>query len=675
MEQTIEQALKQGFTAHNKGNLQEAERVYKAVLRSHPKHPEACHNLGLIAIYANQIEVALPLFKTALEVNPMIEQFWLSYIDALVKANQLKDAKQTIKKAKKKGFDAKKLLALLSQTKGVADIKVPSHQQLSKLLEQYQYGRYDDAEKLARSLSIKFPCHNFSWKILGAVLKQTGMVSEAVFAEEKSVEINPKDAEAHNNLGVTLQELGRLVEAEVSCKQAIALKPDYAEAHSNLGFTLQKLGRLDEAEASYTQAILLKPNFAEAHYNLANTLHELGRLDEAEASYKQAIALKPDLDGAHINLGNVLKKLGRLEEAEATYTQAIALESDLAEAHNNLGVTLQKLGRLEEAEARYKQAVALKPDYADAHNNLGDTLKELGRLDEAEVSCKQALALKPDLAEAHNNLGVVLKELGRLEEAEASYTQAIALKPNFALAHINLGRVLYNMGYKHLALESIEKADHIDPQSKESRLILSVINSRKSHKPSGSFFGDASKISTFRGLTSNPLILNRVVEADLISYIYGMSSRALDKTIDTRFGNGRCSPDFNLFEDTSSIIKNVAEDLTRIIMEAVKSEIYISESFFNIVGAGGGINPHNHISDLDKDFGLDLRKKKYALQYYLSVGDQNCSEPGVLKLYEPVEDILPCKGMITIISASRAHSAVYDGKTDRVMIGVNFYSM
>ena len=170
MEQTIEQALKQGVTAHNKGNLQEAERLYKAVLRSHPKHPDACHNLGLIAIDVNQIEAALPLFKTALEVNPMLEQFWVSYIDALVKANQLKDAKQAIKKAKKKGFDAKKLQALLLQSKSRAGTKGPSQSQISSLLEYYQNGRSSDAESLAISLTEIFPKHKLVGKYWGQYL-------------------------------------------------------------------------------------------------------------------------------------------------------------------------------------------------------------------------------------------------------------------------------------------------------------------------------------------------------------------------------------------------------------------------------------------------------------------------------------------------------------------------
>ena len=76
----------------------------------------------------------------------------------------------------------------------------------------------------------------------------------------------------------------------------------------------------------------------------------------------------------------------------------------------------------------------------------------------------------------------------------------------------------------------------------------------------------------------------------------------------------------------------------------------IFESFFNILRAGGGTIPHAHLSGLDKNIALGLGKRKYSLVYYLSVGDQNCKEPGILKLYEPDEDILPCEGMITIIS-------------------------
>ena len=96
MELTIEQALQQGVAAHKEGKLQEAERLYRAILQSQPAHSDANHNLGLIAVSVNQTEAALPLFKAALEANPKIEQFWLSYVDALIKGKQFNDARHFI---------------------------------------------------------------------------------------------------------------------------------------------------------------------------------------------------------------------------------------------------------------------------------------------------------------------------------------------------------------------------------------------------------------------------------------------------------------------------------------------------------------------------------------------------------------------------------------------------
>ena len=49
MEQTIEKLLQEGMAAHNEGKLQDADRLYGSVLKSCPNHPDANHNLGLLA--------------------------------------------------------------------------------------------------------------------------------------------------------------------------------------------------------------------------------------------------------------------------------------------------------------------------------------------------------------------------------------------------------------------------------------------------------------------------------------------------------------------------------------------------------------------------------------------------------------------------------------------------
>jgi len=451
MELTVQQALQQGVAAHKEGKLQDAESFYRAILQAQPNHPDANHNLGVLAVSVGKTVDALPLFKNALGANPRVEQFWLSYIDALIKEQQLGDAREMLEQAKKQGVQTDRLNALEEnlklqtqaskpksapvnqQVKGAS----PSQQQLNNLLAHYQRGEFVVAEKLAVTITQEYPEHQLAWKVLGAVLWQTGRASEAVKANQTAVELLPKDAEAQNNLGNMLMELGRLDEAEASCRQAIALKPAFAEAHSNLGYTLK----------------------------------ELGRLNEAQASYKQAIAFKPDLAEAHNNLGAILQRQGRLDDAQESYLKAIALKPDFAGAHNNLGNTLQELGRFKEAEARYKQAIGLKPNYADAHNNLGTTLQALERLSEAEASYKQAIALKPDFAKAHNNLAVMLQELDRFEEAEASYAQAVALKPDFTKARNEMLNCLYLMDKKSLFFDQL---DYLINQDNPSSVVGSL---------------------------------------------------------------------------------------------------------------------------------------------------------------------------------------------------------
>ena len=502
MELTTEQALEQGVAAHKIGKLQEAERLYRAILQAQPKNSDANHNLGVLAVSVNRVDLALPLFKTALKVNPTIEQYWFSYIDALVRANQRKDAKQAIKKAKKIGFDPKKLDALVSQATIKVGTKEPTQAQLNSLMEYFQSGQFSETEKLAISITNEFPKHPLSWKVLGALFGQIGRYPESVNANQTVVALSPKDAEAHSNLGVSLEELGRLDESEACYSKAITLKPDYSEAYHNLGNVQMKLGKLEEAKERYTDAIELKPNYAEAYNNLGAVLEKLGESDQAEASCRQAIALKPDyaeaysnlgvtlvelgrvkeaeaslrhaielrsdVSNTHFTLGNMLRKLGRLAEAETSFMQTIALKPDYYQAYCNLGITLQELGRFSEAETSYRRAIALKSDFASAHSNLGVTLQELGRLDDAEASQSLAIELNPDYAEAYNNLAITLKGLGRFEEAEARYAQAIALKPNFAEAHSNLGMTLKALGRLEEAEASYMRAIALKPNYAEA---------------------------------------------------------------------------------------------------------------------------------------------------------------------------------------------------------------
>ena len=121
MKLTIEQALQHGIAKHKQGKLQDAERLYQAILQSQPSHADANYNLGLIAVSLNKVALALPLFKTALEAFPEIEQFWLSYIDALIKENQLETAESILAEGRNEGFLGKEFDDLEFQIKQLTE--------------------------------------------------------------------------------------------------------------------------------------------------------------------------------------------------------------------------------------------------------------------------------------------------------------------------------------------------------------------------------------------------------------------------------------------------------------------------------------------------------------------------------------------------------------------------
>ena len=96
----------------------------------------------------------------------------------------------------------------------------PSQNKLKVLLEHYQSGRIEAAEKLAVSMTKEFPKHTFAWKVLGGVYDRTGRMSDALYAHQVTVALNPNDPDSHNNLGQSLNKMGRPSEAEGSCRQA-----------------------------------------------------------------------------------------------------------------------------------------------------------------------------------------------------------------------------------------------------------------------------------------------------------------------------------------------------------------------------------------------------------------------------------------------------------------------
>src|SRR5210317_431137 len=118
MELTVAEALERGIAAHRAGKLQDAEHFYRAILQAQPSHPDANHNLGVLAVSAGKPVEAIPLFKLALETNPKVEQFWLSYTDALIRLERFDEAKRVLVESGESGVSTDRLNAFNQRLQG-----------------------------------------------------------------------------------------------------------------------------------------------------------------------------------------------------------------------------------------------------------------------------------------------------------------------------------------------------------------------------------------------------------------------------------------------------------------------------------------------------------------------------------------------------------------------------
>lgn len=217
---TLAQALQQALSLLKAGNLQAAEEFYRAILAVEPTHPDANHNLAVIAARSGDLQGAEQYYQQALKNRPDSVESCNNLGNVLKDQGKLAEAEACFRKA----LQIRPTLAEL-------------------------YGN------------------------LGLVLKDQGRFGEAEVCYRQALEIRPDYAEAHNNLGITLKDQGKFGEAEACYREALQIRPGYAEAHNNLGNILKDRGSLQEADISYRQALQLRPNYPEARSNLLFVLN------------------------------------------------------------------------------------------------------------------------------------------------------------------------------------------------------------------------------------------------------------------------------------------------------------------------------------------------------------------------------------------------------------------
>ena len=453
---SIEQILKDAVSAHKLGKIREADKLYTTILKTEPNHPDANHNLGLLAVQVGKPKEAIPFLRTAVNVNPNIKQFWISYITTLVEINELPTAKNLLELVKQRFLDGElidKLENIITSNVRVDTLKSKieeqnclNHMTLSQALRlakiKNKENNHQDATRIYQDILEKFPKNKEAIRNLKRLSSQNSYVNVEESGSEQT-ELHelvrlynagnpqlvlekiqkflgkfPHSATAYNLLGACYVSMGNSEKAILSYMKAIEINPNYAEAYNNLGVALNEQKKFDKALVSYSKAIEIDRTYTEAHYNLGNLYKNRRSFTKAFEAYSKAIETNPNYINAYFNLGTLLQDEGRYHEAITAFEKTVNINPDHFHAHNNMGVAFERLGDLNKSLEAYLKALEINPDFSLAHYNMGATLKLKGEINQAIQAYVKAINIKPDFVDAWINVAEIFEKWNQLEKLE-----------------------------------------------------------------------------------------------------------------------------------------------------------------------------------------------------------------------------------------------------------------
>ena len=119
------------------------------------------------------------------------------------------------------------------------------------------------------------------WRQRGDQLRIQGSFDAAITAYERSLALNPKEAEPYAGLGAAHMGKGQNETALAAFKTAIELAPDHYWAHRLLGHAYLNLQRYTQAADELTQAYILRPQDSNLLIGIALGQGRSGHSDQA----------------------------------------------------------------------------------------------------------------------------------------------------------------------------------------------------------------------------------------------------------------------------------------------------------------------------------------------------------------------------------------------------------
>lgn len=162
----------------------------------------------------------------------------------------------------------------------LVELGVGNHYRARKLIDQ------------ALSLCNRPADKAFLYNQLGYIYENGRKNTQALFAYEKAIELNPTFRKAHLNRAALYIKDQNYEAAIAACRQLLATSPQDAEILSQLGFAYELKNQYHKAIQAYQKAIAAKPDYKDAYYNLGTLYKKMGKTERANQAFKSMMELE-----------------------------------------------------------------------------------------------------------------------------------------------------------------------------------------------------------------------------------------------------------------------------------------------------------------------------------------------------------------------------------------------
>jgi len=233
-----------GLTQMAQGRYQTALVLFEQAALLTPTYPLLEINLGIAKGALNRAPEARSHFQTAIALSPQMAESHFYYGRWLRAQGEFDEAASELTKAIERNphlFDARyALLALHAERKQWREVKTLSLETLKISPSDQVALKFRDMDSEHSSdgepqFNVKLPS---AQDLLGLSLRKYQMkdYEGCIAAARQALQINPRYAEAYNNIAAALAAQSHWDEAIAAAQQALRLKPDFELARNNLAW-------------------------------------------------------------------------------------------------------------------------------------------------------------------------------------------------------------------------------------------------------------------------------------------------------------------------------------------------------------------------------------------------------------------------------------------------------